>query len=40
MKFIAKVKHGYEPIIVNGKHYDSRRDAVDDGQARDRFHSY
>lgn len=39
-EIIAKVKHGYEPIIGNGKHYDSIRDAVDDGQARDRFHAY
>lgn len=39
-EIIEKVKHGYEPIIANGQHYESITDAVDDGQAKDRFHAY
>jgi len=34
---IDKVKHGYEPIIANGKLYDSIVDAVIAGEAKDRF---
>jgi hypothetical protein len=33
---IAKIKHGYEPIIANGNYYDSIRDAVLAGEAVNR----
>lgn len=34
---IEKIKHGYEPIIANGKVYSSINDAVAAGEAKDRF---
>ena len=39
-QIIGKVVHGYEPIIANGKKYDSINDAVDAGEAKDRFQAY
>lgn len=34
---IEKRKHGYEPIIANGKPYSSIKQAVEAGEAKDRF---
>ena len=34
---IEKVRQGYEPIIANGKDYDSIMDSVKAGEAKDRF---
>jgi hypothetical protein len=34
---IEKIKHGYEPIIANGKYYSSISEAVAAGEAKDRF---
>lgn len=34
---IEKVRTGYEEIIANGKHYNSIYEAVDAGEAKDRF---
>ena len=34
---IEKVRQGYEPIIANGKNYDSIADSVRAGEAKDRF---
>jgi predicted GIY-YIG superfamily endonuclease len=34
---IEKVKHGYEPIIANGREYSSIISAVNAGEAKDRF---
>jgi len=34
---IEKVRQGYEPIIANGKNYDSIMDSVRAGEAKDRF---
>lgn len=34
---MAKVRHGYEPIIANGKNYASIIDAVQAGEAKNRF---
>lgn len=36
-RIMEKIKHGYEPIIANGKFYDSINDAVAHGEAIDRF---
>jgi hypothetical protein len=32
-----KLKHGYEPIIANGKRYESINDAVDADEANNRL---
>lgn len=34
---IEKVRHGYQPIIANGKYYDSIIASVKAGEAKDRF---
>ena len=39
-QIIGKEVHGYEPIIANGKKYDSINDAVAAGEAIDRFKAY
>lgn len=36
-KFIEKIKHGYKPIIANGKFYTSITEAIAAGEAKDRF---
>ena len=36
-QIVEKVRHGYEPIIVNGTPYSSIMAAVDAGEAKDRF---
>lgn len=36
-KIIKKIKNGYEPIIVNGKLYESILSPVEAGEAKDRF---
>jgi GIY-YIG catalytic domain len=36
-KVLDKIKHGYEPIIANGREYESIVDAVAAGEAKDRF---
>lgn len=36
-KVIDKVKHGYQRIIANGREYESIIDAIDAGEAKDRF---
>ncbi len=33
---LEKVKHGYEPVIANGKYYDSIQAAVKAGEANNR----
>jgi GIY-YIG catalytic domain len=39
-KVIDKIKHGYEPIIANGREYESIVDAVLAGEAKDRFEAF
>lgn len=36
-KILEKIKHGYEPILANGKFYASINDAIAAGEAKDRF---